>query len=277
MCEEPARDRDEPVEVNVGGKIAIVGRRMAFGDICNLYRCTFKNAIGIDVFKITRSHYANQHLVRETETLQRLLDGGDGRIRPFLPLPQGLSNVVQTAGEPPRLATVLRYHEEIAGPDELYSLQEVRAAYPAGIDARDVAWIWRRLLTILGFVHSRGFAHGLVTPDHILIEPRGHKLVLISWCAAVPCGSPPLLVPQRWRDWVDPTRSLSSQSDLACAGRSMLFLLNSAAEPAITRHLQRASTSSDALKLLNDFDSLIEALWGPREFRAFTMPSRSPA
>ena len=77
-----------------------------------------------------------------------------------------------------------RYHQGISGPDELYSLEEVRAAYPAGIDARDMAWMWRRLLTVLGFVHEQRLVHGCVTPDHVLIEPREHKLVLIGWCGA---------------------------------------------------------------------------------------------
>jgi hypothetical protein len=264
-------DRDDPVAITIGGASVTVGKLLAFGDISNLYRCTNEKRSGVSVFKITRSHHANQHLARETEMLRRLLDGDDGRFSPFLPHTFGASNVVQSPGEAPRLATVLQYNEEIGGPDDLYSLQEVRAAYPNGIDARDMAWMWRRLLTILGYVHQQGFAHGLVTPDHVLIEPSGHKLVLISWCGAVSFGSQPSLVPFRWREWINPKDRMSSSTDLACAGRSMLFLLNSSIEPAISRHLLRAGTVSDAWKLLEDFDRLIEALWGPRQFREFRM------
>jgi hypothetical protein len=52
-----------------------------------------------------------------------------------------------------------------------------------------------------------------------------------------------------------------------------------AVDPAIERHLRRclgAATSQrpDAWKLLDDFDRLIETLWGPRKFRVLTMPAR---
>jgi hypothetical protein len=181
---------------------------------------------------------------------------------------------MQTPGEAPRLATVLKYHDGIAGPDDLYSLQDVRAAYPSGVDPRDMAWMWRRLLTILGYVHQRGLVHGLVTPDHVLVEPKDHKLVLISWCGSVPMGGMPLLVPMRWREWIDPAQRMTAATDLTAAGRSMLYLLNASAEPGIVRHLQRAIAASDAWKLLADFDSLIEALWGERQFRPFVMPGR---
>jgi hypothetical protein len=274
LCDEPAARDDERMEVWVNGAVVKIGKRLAFGVVCNLYHCSFKQGGSASVFKVTRSHFANAHLAREVSTLNRLLDADEDRFAPFLPHPLGTSDIVQAEGEPPRLAAVLSYEDEIVSPDDLYSLQEVREAYPDGIDARDMAWMWRRLLTILGYVHQRGFAHGLVTPDHILIEPRDHKLVLISWCAAVPLGSPPLLVPIRWMDWLDATKPLSPSTDLGCGGRSMLSLLNASADPAITRHLHRAATLAEAWKLLEDFDRLIEALWGPRQFRKFTMARR---
>jgi len=32
--------------------------------------------------------------------------------------------------------------------------------------------------------------------------------------------------------------------------------------------------ASDAWKLMEDFDKVIEALWGPRQFQVLTMPPR---
>ena len=274
LAEEAILDRNQTTELTVGRYAVQVGSRLGFGDISNLYRCNVSGLGGAAVFKVVRSHFANAHLARESETLERILDGDDGRFRPFLPQPLATTQLIQSDTEPSRFAALLRYHEEIDRPDELYSLQEVRAAYPDGIEPRDMAWMWRRILTILGFVHQRGYAHALVTPDHILIEPRTHKLVLISWCGAVALGCPPLLVPARWRDWVDPLKRVSQGTDLAAAGRSMAYLLNSTADASISRHLQRAGIVSDAWKLLEDFDRLIEVLWGPRQFRTFAMPGR---
>jgi hypothetical protein len=113
----------------------------------------------------------------------------------------------------------------------------------------------------------------------VLIEPVGHKLVLIGWSAAAPFGMLPHLAPMRWRDWTASTdtgqaRACSAASDLGCAARTMSHLLGENVEPAIARHLQRAGEYADACRLLADFDAMIEVLWGPRQFRVFKMPPR---
>lgn len=64
------------------------------------------------------------------------------------------------------------------------SLADVRRNYPAGIDARHAVWIWRRLLDILGFVHGAGWTHGDIHPEHLLVHPRNHGILLIGWAAA---------------------------------------------------------------------------------------------
>ena len=60
------------------------------------------------------------------------------------------------------------------------SLAQVHAAYPRGLDPRDAAWMWRRLLVALGTVHAAGVVHGAVLPDHVLIHPDLHD-TLIGW------------------------------------------------------------------------------------------------
>jgi hypothetical protein len=51
-------------------------------------------------------------------------------------------------------------------------------------------------------------------------------------------------------------------------------------EPAVLRHFQRCIDASDekypdAGELLTQFDRVIDALWGPRQFRPLTLPPRS--
>jgi hypothetical protein len=46
-----------------------------------------------------------------------------------------------------------------------HSLAEVRAAFPAGIDPQDAAWMWRRLLVAVGAAHRAGVIHGAVLPE----------------------------------------------------------------------------------------------------------------
>ena len=49
-------------------------------------------------------------------------------------------------------------------------------------------------------------------------------------------------------------------------------------DPALMRHFRRVAeadgTQLDAWKLLGDFDTLIEALWGPRKFHVLVMPPK---
>ncbi len=52
----------------------------------------------------------------------------------------------------------------IAALDGFRSLTEVGTAYPDGVDPRDAAWMWRRLLVGLGFAHRAGVLHGAVLP-----------------------------------------------------------------------------------------------------------------
>ncbi len=272
-----AVDNQRPMELVMGGEKVVVHDRLAFGTICNLYRCTSGSPGRESVFKIARTHLSNPHVAHESRILNRLLDADrEGRLAPFVPRPKATVNYRSADGEPERAATLLNYHDGINGPDELYSLEEVRGAYPRGIDARDMAWMWRRILTVLGHIHSQGVAHGRTTPDHVLIEPREHKLVLVGWCGATEIGQIPRLKAGRWSDWETSPHPASSLTDLAGAAKTMAYLLGAGVEPAISRHLERAGASSaGALQLLDDFDRMIEALWGPRQFRVFQMPERN--
>ena len=268
---------DERVRLDTPiGKVEI-STSLAFGSICNLYRCSFETGQPGGVFKIARVPQINRHVEHEFKVLTHLHGSTHGsRLAPFLPRSEALVNYAYP-DEPSRSGVVLRYHAGIEGADDLYSLEEVRGAYPAGIDARDMAWIWRRLLTVLGYVHACQHVHGQVTPDHVMIDPRDHKLVLIGWCAAVPFGAAQWLRNGNWSGWPgDHWQNQASPAvDLAAGSRSMSYLLGPSVDPAIARHLERATdTATDAFKLLDDFDRLIEALWGPRSFREFKMPAR---
>lgn len=273
---ESASQASEPMELKLSSGKIVVRDRLAFGDICNVYRCTIGGSGRAGVFKIARTHHTNAHVANEPAVLRRLHAADtSGRFAPFIPAVFDTTHYADEGGGSARTATVLRYHDDISGPDALYTLEEVRDAYPAGVDARDMAWMWRRLLTILGFCHQQRYAHGALTPAHVLIEPQGHKLVLIGWCGAVEFGCMPRLQPGAWRDWSAWDGGAGTRTDLSGASRSMRYLLREPIEPAIDRHLERAAESTvDAWQLLADFDRVIEALWGPRRFRPFVMPAR---
>jgi hypothetical protein len=62
-----------------------------------------------------------------------------------------------------------------------HTLQDVRRAFPAGVDPRASIWMWRRTLEALSFVHRSGWLHGAVAPEHLLVEDGEHGVRLIGF------------------------------------------------------------------------------------------------
>ena len=291
-----AEDR-EPLDIKVGCRAFRVMDRIAIGSICAVYRCRFQSgAEAVEgVFKIARDPKSNAWVANEASVLRAIHATPDAaRFGQFLPLveasfPFGYPGAM-------RHANVLRTHPEIRSPDELYTLAEVQAAYPAGLDGRDVAWIWRRLLCAIGFAHRHDIVHGAVLPMHVMIEPKGHKLILVDWCTAVMNAKanarPTDILTGGFSDWYrresvpgqPPTPSL----DVAFGARCMIELLGgdpvradfpATVDPALRRHFGRlvgmdSGRRPPAGRVLEDFDTLIEAMWGPKMFRELTMPPK---
>ncbi|WP_028456023.1 hypothetical protein [Chitinilyticum litopenaei] len=50
-----------------------------------------------------------------------------------------------------------------------------------GIRAEHAVWIWRRVLDVLAYLHDKGLAHGALSADHWLVQPRDHGVMLTGW------------------------------------------------------------------------------------------------
>lgn len=300
--EASAADR-APLELSVGTGRYRVLDRAAVGSVCSVYRCRWPagRAEIEGVLKVARDPCANGWVANEAAVLRRLhANDPAGRFGPFLPAVEASFGL---GGDGPagaaRQANVLRVHPEIHSVDELYTLAEVRAQYLTGLDGRDVAWVWRRLLSVLGFVHAQGVVHSAVLPMHVLIEPREHKLLLIDWCCAVDDAAgrprPPSILTGGYVPWYKreggTRRPASPALDVAFGARCMIELLGGdplaadfppGVEPALRRYFLRCLDGGSAApgarpgawQLLDDFDRLIEILWGPRAFRPLAMPPK---
>ncbi len=175
-----------------------------------------------------------------------------------------------------------------------YSLKEVRQAYPAGIDARDMAWIWRRLLVGLGFAHLNEIIHGAILPVNVRISPKQHGLMLEHWAFAAwspeISGEQIAAVDPAYAGWY-PGEVLRDETplfgtDIGMAARCMIYLLGgdpesgwlpaSAPQPiqAFLKGCTLPGTRArpqDAWSLKEEFDDLLERLWGERKFHPFYM------
>jgi hypothetical protein len=248
-----------------------VGALVAQGDLADLHAVDGEAAL----LKLPRRPGDNDLMQAEATALRTLERDGDPRHRAYAP------RLIETfthedAAKVRRTATILGRQRGFV------TLAEVGRAYPRGIDARDAAWMWRRLLTGLGWAHRAGVVHGAVLPEHVLIHPGEHGLVLVDWCYSVaPGGVIPAVVAARRDDY--PPEVLAKQpataaTDIVMATRLMLRLVND--PPVAVRRFAAGCgydaprmRPQDAWRLLEEFDELLADLYGPRRFRAFAMPS----
>lgn len=275
-----------------------IGEPLAKGDIANLYHCAFA-VDGRDVqgiFKVSRNPADKDLIENEADMLEHLAGGADyPQFAPYFP--HLVENVVyrdaSAAGK--RRANILCWTEEIASPASLYTLVEVREHYQDGIDPADMAWMWRRVLVALGYAHQQGVVHGAVLPTHLLIEPDMHGLVLIDWSYAVQTasGKPISAISNPYEKWYPP-EIFDKQPplfghDIYMGAKCMVYLLGgdplsgdmpAGVPPRMGRYFKWCmqaggrSRPQDAWKLLEEFDDILESLYGPRRFREFKMPKR---
>ncbi|OGO08879.1 MAG: hypothetical protein A3K46_01220 [Chloroflexi bacterium RBG_13_60_9] len=69
-----------------------------------------------------------------------------------------------------------------------HTLEDVRRAFPKGIEARASIWVWRRILEIQSFVHSAGIVHGAVLPPQLLVKENDHGIRLVGFSCAARIG-----------------------------------------------------------------------------------------
>ncbi len=256
--------------------------------IFDLYPCSFveHGRVQRAVLKIVREPHDNDLAENEVRTLRTLSLGKDAnKFSPYLP--NLIDAFVYVEAGVHRQAVILQ------SSGRWYSLEDVQRAYPDGIDPKDMAWMWRRLLVVLGFAHSNDVLHGAVLPQNIWILPEEHGLMLVNWSYAVfdPANTGEVIkaVVARYAEWY-PQEILKRDvplfgTDIQMSAKCMLWLLGgdpqkrsvpkSVPDP-ISAFLKgcilpgnRAPQS--AWTLLEEFDKLIGKLWGARKFHPFYM------
>ncbi|MFA1539162.1 molecular chaperone DnaJ [Actinomadura monticuli] len=278
-----ARHRDDPAVITTRRHAYRLDGDPIGGDLAELYPARSGSGLGVLV-KMPRDPRDGDLVEREAAALSRLAGDGDARFLPYVP------RLVESFRHRDAATGAQRQVNVVAALDGFHSLAEVGRAYPDGVDPRDAAWMWRRLLVGLGFAHRAGVLHGAVLPDHVMIHPAEHGLVLVDWCYSVlggrggagPSGRVPAMVDRyagRYPPEVPGRRPASPATDIFMATRCMTGLMGGKAPPAM-RSFARGCTlparnrrPSDAWRLLAELDELLERLYGRRRFRPFHLPS----
>jgi serine/threonine protein kinase len=265
-----------------------IGNNCAQGEIFNFYPCSFTEygRTYQAVLKVVRDPHDNDLVESEGRALEIFARGADAeKFSPYFPNLID-SFVYEDSGVHRRAVILQRY-------DGWYSLEDVHKVHPDGIDPKDMAWMWRRLLVVLGFSHARKVLHSAVLPSNIWILPEQHGLMLVDWSYAVfdplVTGDYIKAVASKYMDWY-PQEVLRRDipmfgTDLQMSAKCMMWLLGgdpqkrsvpkSVPDPIHTFlkgcTLPGRRAPQNAWRLLEEFDELIGKLWGERKFHPFYM------
>jgi hypothetical protein len=185
------------------------------------------------------------------------------------------------------------HYEALAGYEGTISLADLRSRYFVdGLDLRNAAWIWRRLLFALGHAHLAGLVHGEVTPESVRILPVEHGLVLTDWCHAVVPGLEPPPAPDgrvsARKPFFPPARfgaspePLATGHDIFMATRTMVALLavgELGRYPALAAFVTGCTLEpvtrqpDNAFTLIENLDDILEDAFGPRKFMPMSLPA----
>lgn len=245
-----------------------VGDLLAQGSVATVYRSA---AV---VLKVARRPASNRFLENERSAHRALaaLTAANEWLRPYFPRLRDLGAIAASDGRI-RQVNVLG-----ALTDGFVTLADVRRAYPQGLDGRDWAWMYRRLLRAVAGAHLTGLVHGAIVADNVLIHAERHGVVLAGWSFATRSGTP---LPGRIGSATYPPeaadgRAVTGKIDVHQLHALMIAMLNPAEKAQIAyargcvQDNPRMRPSADTL--LDEYDELIGRLYGRRRFRPFAVP-----
>lgn len=110
-----------------------------------------------------------------------------------------------------------------------HTFEEVCRHYPEGIPARASIWVWRRILETLAFLHSSGYVHGAVVPEHLLVQRNEHGVRLVGYGRSgrinnplnTVCDSLRPYFPSSSKKWT----SLTPQLDIVMSAKCIIKIL----------------------------------------------------
>jgi serine/threonine protein kinase len=283
-------DPQKKIVIQTKKRTYFVTDKYSSNGVFNFYPCIFEENQQTHqaVIQLVQNTDNNDLLQNEINVLRHLQK--DTMVKSFSAyLPEIMDSFVYQDEDKAYQAVVFESHRK------WYSLEAVRKAYPDGVDPKDMAWIWRRLLSVLGFVHRNEVIHSAVLPENVWLLPKQHGLMLRTWSYTVNDQTNSwkriLLNHPKYAIWYTPDisgqRTATPGTDIIFSAKCMLYLLGANPRdgflstdlpiPAALKNFFRGCVlpatraPQDAWSLLREFDTLIEKLWGKRKFHPFKM------
>jgi hypothetical protein len=276
------------------GRRYLVEGRLARGESTDVYLASRIGRVTERVvLKILRALGDADLLVREWKILHAL-HASEAQGAPFFHtlLPQPVAKGTVDDGDGiARLAVVYRWRSGFQ-----HTMEDIARVYAAsgrrGVDGRAAVWMWRRVLDLLGWVHHSGHVHGAVLPQHLLVHPRDHGVVLCGWsCATAIAARERLPARSAIGEAYYPESMLSAANgvaspatDVAMSARCIARVLGADSPGAtllgavpdklatLVRTVSEGKSGDDAWALRKRVGEVAGEIYGPPRFERFDMP-----
>ena len=180
--------------------------------------------------------------------------------------------------------------------DKIVRLTDVISAFPNGIDIKDAAWMWNRILESVHLFHSHGYIHTSITPDNFFLNLDTHQGVLFDFCYAVERKGaakafnynfrhlyPPEIFAKKPLDFSTDLYMMANIMNLLLGGRvngENIFEIPIGIPIAVAGLLRscrlgKAHRTNSAHELYEDFKEIRNALGWKKEFRQFSLVSKT--
>lgn len=162
-------------------------------------------------------------------------------------------------------------------PEGFVPASKILEVYPDGIDGRDVAWIFKRMLVALGNAHDLNIVHGAPTLAAFLIHPEQHGLILDRWEYSVDVGQKLVSLPMEkkdvYPDYIFKSQPVDHSLDINILADTVASLLPSSAPIQFKAFLKacKLQKTLTAAQLLREFNALLLRLYGAPKFHPFTL------
>ncbi len=257
---------------------------LAVGDVADVYKAIGEEKDGNRrpyIAKVSRVPGGDKMLAREADVLKKLHDASKmdtySRYLPTLVESFPIRDAI------PKRVNVFMPQNDLIGAEAIH-------AKMPNVEAKHLAWMFNRMLEILGFVHNQGVVHGSVVPCHILINPVNHGLMLVGWGQSVDFGGVVASAPKPYMGWYPPEvkgkKPVGPGTDLWLACKTLIYLSGgdpasnrmSATIPAgFSRFIQgcllegMSMRPNDLWSLKDDYRKMLTKVLGPKKFHPFTI------
>lgn len=272
-----------------------VGEAKFHGTFADIFRAKDNKDAEVAI-KIARDPRDNDLMEHEAKVLGELFPKDKPDTKVYRRFPRLLESIKINDGRNHRQANIFPWYRH------WHTLESVREAFQIdGLIMEHGVWMFNRVLEAIGYAHYRGFVHGALTPDHILVyeagktkDPFNHGGKLIDWCYAARIGGPLKVYDPAWEGFHPPEilkkRKTSPGTDIYMAAKSIVYVLGGdVLTNTLPSHIPSYFESflkscllqnpdyrpQDAWQLHEDLKKHMAHHYGPKKYVQFNMPMRA--